>query len=97
MSERISTDAATSAKATTDRIAWSIAERAKRQGWKGKKADGLALESAIGALSAAIAFYGEEAPETNSVSLFAFMVSTRGLAYVQERAAQHTPAPRADS
>ena len=68
------------------RIAWSIQQRAAAQTWKGKKGDGLAVEAACGALAASIALLGEDHPTTNSLSMFAFMVSTRGLAYVHERA-----------
>lgn len=79
----------------TNRVAWTIQQRATAQGWKGKKGDGLAMECAIGALGAAIALNGDEAHETQALSFFAFMVSTRGMAYVHERAARHQPTPEA--
>lgn len=74
-----------------NRIAWSIQQRAAAQGWKGKKGDGLAIEAACGALAASIAMKGEEDATTNALSMFAFMVSTRGMSYVHERAARHQP------
>lgn len=77
--------------ATVNRIAWSIQQRATAQAWKGKKGDGLAIECAVGALAAAIAIHGEDHPTTNALSMFAFMVGTRGMAYVHERAAYHEP------
>ena len=88
-------DEATQSEATrthiVNRIAWSIQQRAAAQGWKGKKGDGLAIEAACGALAASIAMQGEEHATTNALSMFAFMVSTRGMAYVHERAARHMP------
>lgn len=85
-----------SPSATVNRIAWSIQQRATAQAWKGKKGDGLAVEAACGALAAAIAILGddtrgEDDPTMNAPSMFAFMVSTRGMAYVHERAARHMP------
>lgn len=82
--------------ATVNRIAWSIQQRATAQAWKGKKGDGHAVEAACGALAAAIAILGndtqgEDDPTVNALSMFAFMVSTRGMAYVHERAARHMP------
>lgn len=77
--------------ATVNRVAWSIQQRAAAQAWKGKKGDGLAVEAACGALAASIAIQGEDNPTTNALSMFAFMVSTRGMAYVHERAARHMP------
>ena len=62
-----------------------------RAGMEGKKGDGLAVEAACGALAAAIAINGEDDSVTNALSMFAFMVSTRGMAYVHERAARHMP------
>lgn len=81
----------TPSAATVNRIAWSIQQRAAAQGWKGRKGDALAVECAVGALSAAIALGGDENPTTNALSMFAFMVSTRGMAHVHERAARHMP------
>lgn len=79
--------------ATVNRVAWSIQQRATAQGWKGKKGDGLAVETACGALAAAIAILGEDHPTVNALSMFAFMVGTRGMTYVHERAARHQPTP----
>lgn len=88
------TDRHNGAKLAVNRVAWSIVERAAHQAWKhGKKADGLAVEAAVGALAAAIAFYGDDAPETQAMSFFAVMVGTRGYPYAKERAAMHTPHP----
>lgn len=71
-------------------VARSISQRAEAQGWKGKKADGLAIECACGALAAAIAIHGEDGhPTVNGLSFFAFMVGTRGFAYVKDRIEQH--------
>lgn len=81
----------TPSTATVNRVAWSIQQRAAAQAWKGKKGDGLALEAACGALAASIAIQGDDHPTTNALSMFAFMVGTRGMAYVHERAARHMP------
>lgn len=83
----------TPAKAIVADIAYSIQQRAHAQGWTKKKADSFAVESAIGALMAAIAITGEGTQTTNALSFFAFMVSTRGMDYVHERALQHVPRP----
>lgn len=84
-------------KATVARIARSIVDRAERQGWKGKKADSLALECAVGALAGVIATCGEDSTEANAASMFAFIVSTRGMAYAKERAAPAKPAAADDA
>lgn len=76
------------------RIAHSIAERARAQGWKGKRGDALAMEMAVGALAATIAYLGDDHPTTNALSMFAFIVSTRGLDYVRERAEANDGKPQ---
>lgn len=86
----------TTAAATVGRIAWSIEQRAAAQAWKGKRGDGLAVEAACGALAACIALCGEEHPTTGAVSMFAFLTSARGMAYVHERAAAWNAAVNAE-
>lgn len=96
MSEDKEAIAAESRRIVAD-VATSIVQRANAQGWKGKKADGAAIECAVGALAAAIAIHGENGhPTVNALSFFAFMVGTRGIAWVKERAAK-TDAPAHES
>ena len=75
-------------------IARGIISRADHQGWKGKKGDANALEAVMGALTAAIAIYGNEHALTQRLSMLGYLTSIRGLAYVRERAAQAAPAPK---
>lgn len=67
-------------------IAQQILSRAQHQNWRGKAGNNRAIECACGAVATSIALLGHNHPTTNAISFFAVMVSTRGLAYVKERA-----------
>lgn len=75
-------------RAIVAQIARRIMERGQYQGWKGRKADGLAVEAAAGALAATVAMHGNDHPLSNAVALFATMVGIRGWDYVKENAAK---------